>query len=123
MACLKACPDTNLTCTTRLHCRLLTHRLGIDLLCRAHRASELNRLPRGFGDYMFEGGQHSHRVQIIVVADVSDAEKVSLHLGLSVGHDRAKLLAEEFANGSGIGPRRRSDGSQCGRWRTGREQL
>src|SRR4030081_2108547 len=121
MACLKACPDTNLTCTTRLHCRLLTHRLGIDFLCRAHRASELNRLPRGFGDYMFESGQHSHRVQIIVVANVSDAEKLSLHLRLSVGHDRTKLLAEAFANGGGIGAGRRSDCRERGRWRTWRE--
>ena len=48
---------------------------------------------------MFECGQHSYRVQIIVVTNVRDTEKLSFHLRLSVGHDRAKLVAEAFANG------------------------
>ena len=65
---------------------------------------------------MFQRGQNANRVQIIVVADVSDAEKLSLHFRLSVGHDRAKLVAEAFADGGGIGAGRGSDGSQRGRW-------
>src|SRR6202030_387702 len=68
----------------------LASRLCIDSLRRAHRGSKLDFGRRGFGDYMFEGSEHSHRVQIVVVADVSDAEKLPLHFRLSVGHDRAK---------------------------------
>src|SRR4029077_10224085 len=102
----------------RLKRRLRAAAFCINFLRRAHRTAKLDLVPCGFRDYMFEGGQHSHRVQIIVVANVSDAEKLSLHFSLSVGHDRAKLLAEAFADGGGIG---RSDGGQRGRWRTRRE--
>jgi hypothetical protein len=90
-------------------------------LRRADRASKLHGSTRGFGYYVFEGGQNSHRVQIIVVTNVSDAEKLSFHFRLSVGHDRAKLLAEKSANGGGIGAARGGDGSQRGRWRTRRK--
>src|SRR5208337_4244659 len=88
---------------------------GVNFLRRADRASKFNCVPRNFGDHMFERGQHSYRIQIIVIAKVSDAEKLSFHLRLSVGHDCAKLLAEALANGGGIGASRRSDGSQRGR--------
>src|ERR1019366_8632008 len=95
----------------------------VNFLRRADCASKLDRFPRSFGDYMFECGQHAHRVQIIVVTNVRDAEKLSLHLGLSVGYDRAKLVAEAFADGRGIYAGRGSDGSQRGRGRTRHEQL
>ena len=75
---------------TRGICRL---RSGVNFLRGAHRASKLDRLPRNFGDHMFERSQYSHRVQIIVVANVSDAEKLPFQLRISIGHDRAKQRA------------------------------
>ena len=73
--------------------------LCINLLRRPYRPSKLNFLSGGFCDYVFECRQYTHRVQIIVVANVGNAEKLSLQVRISVGHDRAKLFAEEFANG------------------------
>src|SRR6202171_2201585 len=104
-------------CNLTSHLSPLTSDFRVDFLRCTHRASKVDLAPHSLGDYMFEGGQHSHRVQIIVVTNVSNAEKLSLHLRLPVGHDRAKLLAEAFANGGGIRAGRRSHGGQRGRWR------
>ena len=92
--------------------------MRVDFLRRSHGASKLNCLPRGLGDYMFECGQHSHRVEIIVITNMSDAKKLPFHLRVAIGYDRAKLLAKALANGRGIAPRRRSNRRQRGRRRT-----
>src|SRR5208283_3826102 len=84
--------------------------LRVNFLRRANCRSKLHRPSRDFGDHLFQRGQHSHCVQIIVVTNVSDAKKLSLQVCISVGHDRAKLLAEAFANGGGVSSSGRNDG-------------
>src|SRR5260370_29760091 len=61
---------------------------------------------------MFERRQDADGVQIIVVANVGDAEKFALHLTLAGGDDRIEGLAELFYNLAGIDAVGRRDRSK-----------
>src|SRR5271155_1884175 len=99
----------------------------VDFLRRAHGDSKLNfllysiRRSLSFGDDLLQRRQYPDRVEIIVVTNVGDAKKLAFHLRLSVGHDRAKLFAEAFADDVGICAGGRGNGGERSRWRTGRE--
>src|ERR1700678_391385 len=64
--------------------------LRVDFLGSFHGRAVGDRSARGLGQNVFERGQNADGVQIVVVADVRDAEKFSLHLALTVGHYRIK---------------------------------
>src|ERR1700704_4578229 len=88
-------------------------RFRVDFLRCLQSASKVNRLPSSFCDHVLKRGQHSNRIQIIVIAEVGDAEKLSFQLCISIGHDCAKFLSEEFANRCGVGSRGSRDCSEC----------
>src|ERR1700688_5084551 len=71
---------------------------------------------------MLERSQNTNRVQIVVVADVRDAEHLALHIALAVGYHCVKGLAKFLNDLSGIESIRRTNRGECGRGRC-REEL
>ena len=85
-----------------------------NFLRRAHRCAVLDRLSCDRGQHVLERRQNPDRIQIIVVADVGDAEQLALHVALSVGHHCRERLAEFLHDLAGVESRRSIDRGQRG---------
>src|ERR1044071_1303581 len=75
----------------RSHDRLAHFR--IDLLCGPQSSSKFYR-PAHLGKHLLQRANRGNRIQIVVITKMGNAEKLPLHLSLSVGHNRAKVIAE-----------------------------
>src|SRR5580693_2032682 len=98
-------------------------RLGIDFLSGANCRTILDRLPSYAGEHVLERGQDADCIEIVVVSQVRDPEQLSLHLALTVCHDRSKAVAKLFYDCAGVDPARRLNRSKRCRWRRGCEQF
>src|ERR1700687_2206137 len=99
---LKSCPDTNPERTYSAPPVLSTcgqrwfGGASEDFLGGPHSGAVLHRPSGRSGQHMFERREDADVIQIIVVADVGDAEKFAFHLTLAVGHHSIERFAELF---------------------------
>src|ERR1700758_4655170 len=92
--------------------RLFGFVLGVYLLRCAYGGTELEWFSSDAGEHVFQRGKNSHGVQIVVIAEVGDAEELALHLALAIRYNRAERVAEFFDDFAGVEPGWRLD---CGK--------
>src|SRR5258708_40377373 len=85
---------------------------GVDFLRGPHRGSILDVLPGDLCQHVLQSAENTDRVEIVLVADVRDAEQLPLHLALAVGYDRVEGLAKLFHDLSRVESFRSTDRCQ-----------
>src|SRR5689334_3789515 len=96
---LSLSPDSKISALFRCDC--WHRRISIDLLCCPQSSAQFD-WPSHSRQYLFQSPNCRNRIQIIVVAEMRDANELALHLTLSICDDRAKVVAECFYDVAGI---------------------
>ena len=97
---------------------------GEGFLHGAHAGAEFEVVGwRDLQQYVLQRADDADGIEVVVVAEMGDAEELALHLALAVGDDHGKALAEFLHDGAGIDAGgRQHRGHRSGRT-GGREQL